>query len=237
MEADDFRALEAWLAHADFVAPRKQPQPHQTEALAALLPALDTHDRVSAIMACGTGKTLVALWVAEKIVETFASREATPRKLASYEVAGNAPANFPRPEGTLDFHRPLGTDSVLGGEPDTSCLANFQCPVGTTAKILVLVPSLALLRQTLHEWLRETSLPALAYHCVCSDPTVQEGLDAIATPQSDLDFQVSTNSRSVREFLDASFTGAKIVFSTYQSAHVVGAALKPGETAVDPIVA
>ena len=34
MVADDFRALEAWLAHADFVAPRKQPQPqpHQTEA-------------------------------------------------------------------------------------------------------------------------------------------------------------------------------------------------------------
>lgn len=32
MEADDFRALEAWLACADFVAPRKQPQPHQTEA-------------------------------------------------------------------------------------------------------------------------------------------------------------------------------------------------------------
>ncbi len=43
MEADDFRALEAWLAHADFVATRKQPQPHQTEALDALLPALDEH--------------------------------------------------------------------------------------------------------------------------------------------------------------------------------------------------
>ena len=65
LEADDFRA-EAWLADAAFIAPKKQPQPHQTEALAALLPALETHDRVSAIMACGTGKTLVALWVAER---------------------------------------------------------------------------------------------------------------------------------------------------------------------------
>ncbi len=174
MGADDFRALEAWLARADFVTPRKQPQPHQTEALAALLPALDTHDRVSAIMACGTGKTLVALWIAER-------RQA--------------------------------------------------------ARILVLVPSLALLRQTLHEWLRETSLPSLAYLCVCSDPTVKNDLDAVATAQSDLDFQVSTDSRSVREFLDASFNGAKIVFSTYQSAHVGGAALKSGETAVDQTVA
>src|SRR5690606_15923737 len=46
---------------------------------------------------------------------------------------------------------------------------------------------------------------------------------------SDLDFQVSTDAVSVREFLDAAFTGAKIIFSTYQSAQVVGATLKPGE--------
>ena len=166
MEADDFRAIEAWLADTAFALPKKQPQPHQTEALDALLPALQTHDRVSAIMACGTGKTLVARWIAERM---------------------------------------------------------------RASRILVLVPSLALLRQMLHEWLRETSLPALAYHCVCSDPTVKEGIDAIFTPQSDLDFQVSTDPQSVRDFLDAPFDGTKIIFSTYQSAQVVGAALNPGE--------
>ena len=96
LEADDFRAIEAWLADAAFIAPKKRLQPHQTETLDALLPALENHDRVSAIMACGTGKTLVALWVAE-------------RRQASW--------------------------------------------------ILVLLPSLALLRQVLHEWLRESSLP------------------------------------------------------------------------------
>lgn len=166
LEADDFRAIEAWLADAAFVAPKKRPQPHQTEALDALLPALATHDRVSAIMACGTGKTLVALWLAE-------------RRQAS--------------------------------------------------RILVLLPSLALLRQVLHEWLRESSLPSFAYLCVCSDPTVKDGLDSIATAQSDLDFQVSTDAASVRDFLDAPFTGTKVVFSTYQSARVVGTALKPAE--------
>jgi superfamily II DNA or RNA helicase len=178
LDADDFRAIEAWLADAAFTAPKKQPQPHQIEGLDALLPALETHDRVSAIMACGTGKTLLALWIAEHV-----ARASSP--------AGS------------------------GGVP--------------AARILVLVPSLALLRQTLHEWLRETSLPSLAYLCVCSDPTVKEGLDSIATAQSDLDFQVSTDTASVRDFLDAPFTGTKIVFCTYQSAPVVGEALKPGE--------
>jgi superfamily II DNA or RNA helicase len=166
LETDDFRAIEAWLADAAFIMPKKQPQPHQTETLDALLPALEYHDRVSAIMACGTGKTLVALWVAE-------------RRQASW--------------------------------------------------ILVLLPSLALLRQVLHEWLRESSLPSLAYLCVCSDPTVKDGLDSISTAQSDLDFQVSTDTASVRNFLDAPFAGTKVVFSTYQSARVVGSALKPGE--------
>src|ERR1017187_4290556 len=70
LETDDFRAMEAWLADTAFVAPKKSPQPHQTEVLAALLPALQTHDRVSAIMACGTGKTLVALWVVKHIANT-----------------------------------------------------------------------------------------------------------------------------------------------------------------------
>lgn len=167
LETNDFKAIEAWLADSAYQAPKKHPQPHQTEGLDALLPALETHDRVSAIMACGTGKTLLALWVAE-------------RRQAS--------------------------------------------------RILVLVPSLALLRQILHEWLRETSLPNLAYLCVCSDPTVKEGLDSIDTKQSDLDFQVSTDAASVRGFLDAPFVGTKVIFSTYQSARVVGAALKPGES-------
>lgn len=169
MEGEDFRAIEAWLADTVYTAPKKTPQPHQTEALDALLPALQTHDRVSAIMACGTGKTLVALWIAEHV-------------------------------------------------------AGMSAP-----RILVLLPSLALLRQTLHEWLRETSLPSLAYLCVCSDKSVKEGLDALKTEQSDLDFQVSIDAASVRRFLDAPFAGAKLIFCTYQSASEVGAALRPGE--------
>jgi superfamily II DNA or RNA helicase len=167
LEAEDFKTIEAWLADAAYQAPKKNPLRHQAEALDKITPAFKEHDRASAIMACGTGKTLVALWAAEKM---------------------------------------------------------------QAQRIFVLLPSLALLRQTLHEWMRETRIPSLAYLCVCSDPTVKTGLDAIDTKQSELDFQVSTDSASVREFLDAEFAGTKIIFSTYQSASVVGAAMKPGES-------
>jgi superfamily II DNA or RNA helicase len=166
LTAEDFKVIEAWVSEAAIKFKRSKPFPHQQEALDAIVPALKTEDRVSAIMACGTGKTLTALWTTEQ----------------------------------------LGPSQVL-----------------------VLLPSLALLRQTLHEWLKETSLD-LAYLCVCSDPSVKDDADSISTAQSDLDFEVSTDSATVRRFLDAPFKGTKVIFSTYQSAAVVGDAMKKGET-------
>ena len=165
LTTEDFKAIEAWVSEAKITIKKSTPFPHQQEALDAIVPALKAEDRVSAIMACGTGKTLTALWTTEQ----------------------------------------------LGA-----------------SKVLVLLPSLALLRQTLHEWLKETSLD-LAYLCVCSDPTVKGDADEISTAQSDLDFEVSTDSATVRRFLDAPFKGTKVIFSTYQSAAVVGDAMKKGE--------
>ena len=248
LEAGDFRAMEAWLADAAFIAPKKSPQPHQTEALAALLPALQTHDRVSAIMACGTGKTLVALWVAENVAQTIGSRGATDDNSPAFQrrvkstndlsPAGRTEVSKTKPSPDEDNNAPPGQPSrwdslPMQPQPGVETPGYVSgCPVGTTrapTKILILLPSLALLRQTLHEWLRETHLPNLAYLCVCSDPTVKEGLDVLTTQQSDLDFQVSTDTVSVRSFLDAPFAGVKMIFSTYQSASVVGAAMLSGE--------
>jgi predicted helicase len=191
LEEPDFRAIESWLSNVAVPTARKGPRSHQQQALNALLPELRKRNRVTAIMPCGSGKTLVALWIAEAL-ECGGSTGSTPLSSSSRKRIQSAvkPAH---------------------------------------SKILVLLPSLALLRQTLHEWLHETSLPSLAYLCVCSDPTVKHDLDAVATPQSDLDFQVSTDNRTVREFLDAPFAGAKVIFSTYQSARVVGEALRKGE--------
>src|SRR5207249_12294832 len=95
--------------------------------------------------------------------------------------------------------------------------------------ILVLVPSLALLRQILHEWARETSWHSFAHLCVCSDPTVKPEGDELVVRPTDLDFPVTTESAQVRAFLTAKFDGVKLVFSTYQSAHVVAAGMKRGD--------
>ena len=166
LTAEDFRVIEAWISGAA-LPPRKRhaPREHQHEALVRILPALSTHNRVTVIMACGTGKTLVTLWTAEQI---------------------------------------------------------------GSRTILVLLPSLALLRQMLHEWKDQAGM-MFAPLCVCSDPSVM-GDDAISTAQSDLDFEVSTNPDTVRRFLDAPFDGTKVVFCTYQSAKVVGSAMKPNES-------
>lgn len=166
LERKDFEVIETWLKTSVVRIEPRRPRAHQAEALEVLLPAFKTHDRLSAILACGTGKTLLTLWVAEK----------------------------------------LGSKTVL-----------------------VLLPSLALLRQTLHEWLRYTTIPSLAYYCICSDASVTKDADSISTEQHDLDFVVSTEPEGLRVFLDKPFSGVKLVFCTYQSAAVVGEAMKAGE--------
>ena len=165
LERSDFEAMLQWLQSAAVEAERKTPDPHQQEALDTILPALTENDRISAIMACGTGKTLVTLWAAEK----------------------------------------------------QGCKT-----------LLVLVPSLALIRQTLHEWLAETKWSKLAYLCVCSDPSVQKGSDEIVIRPSELDFPVRTDSKNVAEFLSRPFDGVKVMFSTYQSAQVVADGMDDG---------
>jgi predicted helicase len=108
-------------------------------------------------MACGTGKTLVGLWVAEYL------------------------------------------------EPK---------------RVLILVPSLALLRQTLNEWTHETRWQNVAFLAVCSDPSVK-GDDVIQMRAADMDFPVSTDPKTVRQFLKTRYSGVKVIFSTYQSSHIV----------------
>ncbi|MBE5477713.1 hypothetical protein E3G68_005046 [Mycobacteroides abscessus] len=45
----------------------RAPRDHQIEALSALDSALERHDRAQLVMACGTGKTLVGRWYAERV--------------------------------------------------------------------------------------------------------------------------------------------------------------------------
>jgi superfamily II DNA or RNA helicase len=47
--------------------PRPEPRDHQNEARAAVVQGLQTADRGQLIMACGTGKTYVTLWIKEQL--------------------------------------------------------------------------------------------------------------------------------------------------------------------------
>lgn len=135
------------------------PRDHQIEAISAVVEGLHTADRGQLVMACGTGKTYVALWVKER----------------------------------------------LGAK-----------------RTLVLVPSLGLLSQILHEWTFAATDP-FEVLCVCSDQTVAaRGQDETIRSISDLAFPVTSNTSEVRSFLCG--MGNRVVFATYQSSTVIAAA-------------
>lgn len=157
LEARDFQPIEQWLKDIPLVPTKAAPRLHQVEALNAIKIALDENDRVTVVMACGTGKTLLSLWLAEQ---------------------------------------------------------------QDAKSILVLLPSLSLVRQTLHNWVKETSWDDFSFLCICSDPTVAKN-DEIIVKQADCDFPVTTNANEVKKFLTRSSSLRKIIFSTYQSCKLI----------------
>jgi len=49
------------------IAKKYTPKPHQQKAISDVIEGFKTHDRGQMIMACGTGKTLAGLWIAEAL--------------------------------------------------------------------------------------------------------------------------------------------------------------------------
>jgi len=113
-----FEQIEAWLKEKPAPMVRAIPDPsYQTQVLTDIAATLNDNARATVVMACGTGKTLVALWATEQ------------------------------------------------AQPKT---------------VLVLLPSLMLLQQTLREWSQHTIWGSrFSYLCVCSDKTVGLRNDSI----------------------------------------------------------
>jgi superfamily II DNA or RNA helicase len=96
--------------------------------------------------------------------------------------------------------------------------------------ILIMLPSLSLLSQTLREWAINASVP-FRYLCICSDTTVDLGNDSPIEKISDMDVPVTTEVEAIREFLKDTTSKTSIIFSTYQSSKVLAeAVLKSGTT-------
>lgn len=90
--------------------------------------------------------------------------------------------------------------------------------------VLFVVPSLALIKQTLDSWARNCNVP-FSYLCVCSDSSVVSiDEDNINTISSDIDFPVTTNPDDIHKFLSGS-ANKKIMFVTYNSLDAVSNAM------------
>jgi predicted helicase len=163
LEPTDLKAIENWLKEKPVEIPKPTPREYQEKALRDISACLSENDRAHVVMACGTGKTLIALWSAER----------------------------------------------LGAR-----------------QILVLLPSLSLLRQTLQEWSKHNSWGRnYSYICVCLDPTVEKVSDEIRIDPTEVDFRVDTDPAIVRQFLGSPTERVKVVFSTYQSSPVISEAM------------
>jgi superfamily II DNA or RNA helicase len=165
---DELHDITNWIYGQPIRPSRHSPRPHQIAAIDNINTALSGSNRATCVMACATGKTLVALWAAE--------------------------AQQPR-------------------------------------TVLVLLPSLALLGQTLSEWSRHTNWgERFEYRCVCSDPTVAGNPDDHWEVRStEAPFPIDTDATGVHDFLSRPQSGAvRVVFSTYHSSPIVAEGMPEG---------
>ena len=158
----------AFAATGEIARPEpKTLRPDQVEALEAVREGLADADRGKLIMACGTGKTLTGLRIAEELA-------------------------------------------------------------GSGSHVLFLVPSLALMAQTVREWCADAVLPLTAF-AVCSDTQVgrrrRSRHDVAELEVTDLAFPATTDPASLAGAVAASDASSmRVVFATYQSISAIGAA-------------
>jgi len=107
--------------------PMKNPRPHQREAINAVAAGFETSERGQMIMACGTGKTLTALWVAEQM-----DSHKTLVLLPSLSLLKDTLREWTA-QATTDFRfLPVCSDvTVRGSDPFVSSTSELGFPVTT----------------------------------------------------------------------------------------------------------
>ncbi|WP_303923600.1 DEAD/DEAH box helicase [Draconibacterium sediminis] len=92
------------------------------------------------------------------------------------------------------------------------------------ANSLVLVPSLALLRQIKNEWAKQRK-NSYKYICVCSENDIdKDNVDTVVTHTYEVDVHVTTDSNQIKSFLNKDYP-EKVIFSTYHSLHAITEAI------------
>ena len=99
-------------------------------------------------------------------------------------------------------------------------------------KSLVLVPSLALLRQIKNEWSKQRKTK-YQYLCVCSEKDIDnDNTDSIVTHTYEISGNVTTEPNEIISFLQND-TEEKVIFSTYQSLPSIAEAIENTEIIFD----
>ena len=162
----DWRDLVADPDRAEYDHARYTPRPDQRAAVDAVADGLAAADRGRLLMPCGTGKSVVALWAAERLS-------------------------------------------------------------GKAGRVLYLVPSIALMDQTMREWAAQRAMPH-RYLGVCSDAKVGRRADDPDVSVSELAMPVTTDAAKIASELKVEAPEAMTtVFCTYQSLEKVALAQDP----------
>jgi predicted helicase len=165
----DWEKMEQGIHGEQARTEKKKLYPHVLEVRDKVCDYFQENERGRLIMACGTGKTMTSLKIAEKYTDNKGS-------------------------------------------------------------ILFLVPSIALIGQTLREWTSQADEPINPI-CICSDPEITRSKtigDMDLTSIVDLAWPASTDPKYVlkqfQHFREAEKPGMTVVFSTYQSIDVISKA-------------
>jgi superfamily II DNA or RNA helicase len=103
-------------------------------------------------------------------------------------------------------------------------------------RIVIAVPSLALIRQTLKVWLRETQAnqQPVEWICVCSDESAgRVERDDSAVLRQDLGVPCLTDPKEVAAWLKRKHRGLTVVFTTYQSGEALAKAARAAKFTFD----
>ncbi|MFH2066497.1 MAG: DEAD/DEAH box helicase family protein [Pseudomonadota bacterium] len=103
-------------------------------------------------------------------------------------------------------------------------------------KIIIAVPSLSLLSQTIDVWLRENTAVKreMNWIAICSDATVANiERDELSLFTQDLGIPVETDVETIKQWLNSNRQNDIIVFTTYQSGKVIAEASEMSNTKYD----
>jgi predicted helicase len=160
--------------------------------------------------------------------EIIEARKRNPRRHQRAAVAA-AKAHFIRDKAARGrLIMPCGTGKSL--------TAYWIAEAFRAKTILVAVPSLALIRQSVTDWAREflAHKQVPDWICVCGDETVSNlERDEFVGEVYELGLPTHTDPRKITALLRVPFKGPRIVFTTYQSSDKLAAATRKSRVRFD----